>query len=89
MTHLKLVTSRSPDGMHARAGRLALNAWMTDFRATQLLPALPEGNFILRLTVLRENDDDWVLEDKFDPVRTERKKSQGSSRSLGTQSLAC
>ena len=62
------------DGMHARAGRLALNARMTDVRATQLLAALPEGNFIVRLKFLRENDDDWVFEDKFDPVRTERKK---------------
>ena len=65
------------DGMHARAGRLALNARMTDVRATQLLAALQEGNFILRLKFLRENDGDWVLEDKFDPVRTERKKGQG------------
>ena len=48
------------DGIHARAGRLALNALMTDVRATQLLVALPEGNFILRLKFLRENDDDWV-----------------------------
>ena len=62
------------DGMHARAGRLALNARMTNVRATQLLAALPEGNFILRLKFLRETDDNWVLEDKFDPVRTERKK---------------
>ena len=46
------------DGMHARAGRLALNARMTDIRATQLLAALPEGNFILRLKFLRKNDDD-------------------------------
>ena len=30
------------DGMHARAGRLALNARITDVRATQLLAALPE-----------------------------------------------
>ena len=64
------------DGMHARAGRLALNARMTDVRATQLLAALPEGNFILRLKFLRETDDDRVLEDKFDPVRTEPKKGQ-------------
>ena len=62
------------DGMHARAGRLALNARMTNVRATQLLAAHPEGNFILRLKFLRETDDNWVLEDKFDPVRTERKK---------------
>ena len=64
------------DGMHARAGWLALYARMTDVRATKLLEALPEGNFILRLTFLRETDDDWVLEDKFDPVRNERKKDQ-------------
>ena len=48
------------DGIHARSG---------DARATQLLAALLEGNFILRLKFLRE--------DKFDPVRTERKKGQG------------
>ena len=65
------------DGMHVRTGRLALNARVTDVRATQLLAGLQEGNFILRLKFLRENDDDWVLEDKFDPVRTERKKGQG------------
>ena len=77
------------DGMHARAGRLALNARMTDVRATQLLAALPEGNFILRLKFLRENDDDLVFEDKFDPVRTDRTKGQGVIEILGTQSLAC
>ena len=47
---------------------------MTEFRATQLLAALPEGNFILKLKFLRKNYDDWVLEDKFVPVRTERKR---------------
>ena len=76
------------DGMHAKAGMLALNARTTDVRATQLLAALPEGNFILRLKFLREKDDDWVLEDQFDPVQTERKKGRGSSRSVGTQSPA-
>ena len=55
---------------------MALNARMTDVRATQLLAALPEGTFILSLKFLREKDDDWVLEDKFDPVQTERKKGQ-------------
>ena len=65
------------DGMHARADRLALNARMTVVRASLLLAALPEGNFILRLKFLGENDDDWVLEDKFGPVRTEQKKGQG------------
>ena len=77
------------DGMHARAGRLALYARMTDIRATQLLAALPEGNFILRLKFLRENDDDLVLEDKFDPVRTEQKKGQGVIKISRAQSLAC
>ena len=67
------------DGMHARAGRLALDARMADVRATQLLAALPGGKeFILKLKFLREKaEDDWVLEDKFDPVRAERKKGRG------------
>ena len=65
------------DGTHARADRLALSARMADVRATQLLAVPPEGNFILRFKLLHENDDDWVLEDKFDPVLTERKKGQG------------
>ena len=66
------------DGMHARAGRLAVNAPMTDVRATQLLAALPVGDFILKLKFLREKaEGDWVLEDKFDPVRVGREKGQG------------
>ena len=67
------------DGMHARAGRLALDARMADVRATQLLAALPGGEeFILKLKFLREKaEDNWVLEDKFDPVRAEQKKGQG------------
>ena len=52
------------DGMHARAGRLALDARMADERAAQLLAALPWGEFILKLKFLREKaEDDWVLED--------------------------
>ena len=51
---------------------------MADIRATQLLAALPGGEFILKLKFLQEKaEDDWVLEDKFDPVRAERKKGQG------------
>ena len=67
------------DGMHARAGRLALDARMADVRGTQLLAALPGGmEFLLRIKFLQEKaEDDWVLEDKFDPVRAERKKGQG------------
>ena len=77
------------DGMHARAVRLALDARMADVRATQLLAALPgDTEFLLRIKFLREKaEDNWVLEDKFDPVRAERKKGRGSSRSLGTQTL--
>ena len=77
MTHLTLVTSRSPTACMPEPADWPLNARMTDVRAIQLLAALQEGNFILRLKFLREKDDDWVLEDKFDPVRAERKKGQG------------
>ena len=66
------------DGMCARAGRLALDARMVDMRAAWLLDSLLEGEFLLKLKFLREKaEDDWVLEDKFDPVRAERKKGQG------------
>ena len=67
------------DGMHARVGRLALDARMADLRATQLLAALPGSTeFLLRIKFLREKaEDDWVLEEKFDPVRAERKKGRG------------
>ena len=67
------------EGMHARAGRLALDARMADVRATQFLAALPgDTELLLRIKFLREKaEDDWVLEDKFDPVRAERKMGQG------------
>ena len=67
------------EGIHARAGRLALGARMADVRATQLQAALPGGTeLLLRIKFLREKaEDDWVLEGKFDPVRAERKKGQG------------
>ena len=48
------------DGLHARPGRLVLNARIADDRATQLFAALPEGEFILRLTFLRDRDDDFL-----------------------------
>ena len=53
------------EGMHAIAGRLALDARMADVRATQLLAALPGGTeLLLRIQFLREKaEDDWVLED--------------------------
>ena len=65
-------------GMHARAGRLALDARLADERAARLLDSLPNGQFLLKLKFLREKaEDDLVLEDKFDPVGAERKEGQG------------
>ncbi|MEW8688555.1 MAG: hypothetical protein AB2556_22305, partial [Candidatus Thiodiazotropha sp.] len=76
------------DGIHARAGRLALDARMTYERAARLLDSLPEGEFLPKIKFLREQQEgEWAVEDKFDPIRVERKK--GSLRSLGTQSLEC
>ena len=53
---------------------------MTDTRAARLLAALPGGaEFLLRIKFLREKaEDEWALEDKFGPVRAERKKGQGA-----------
>ena len=88
MTNLTLVTSRSPTAcMPEPAGSGTRSGDRRQGYPTSR--SSPTGNFILRLKFLRENDDDRVLEDKFDQVRTERKKARGSSRSLGTQSLAC
>ncbi|MEW8689086.1 MAG: hypothetical protein AB2556_24970, partial [Candidatus Thiodiazotropha sp.] len=65
------------DGILARAGRLALDARITDERAARLLDNLPEGRFLLKLTFLREQQEgEWVVEDKFDPVRAERRRGQ-------------
>ena len=51
---------------------------MADERVAKLLDSLLEGEFLLKLKFLREKaEDDWVLEDKFDPVRAERQKVQG------------
>ncbi|MEW8688817.1 MAG: hypothetical protein AB2556_23615 [Candidatus Thiodiazotropha sp.] len=65
------------DGIHARAGQLALDARMTDERSARLLDSLPEGGFHLKLKFLREQQEgEWAAEDKFDPVRVDRKKGQ-------------
>lgn len=53
------------DGIGARAGRMALNAQITDERVAELLRELPGGKYLL------------LVEDKFDPVRDERRKGQG------------
>jgi len=51
---------------------------MTDDRAVRLLTVFTEGKSLLRIKFLRERDeDDWVVEDKFDPIRAERKRGQG------------
>ena len=66
------------DGMHARAGRLVLDAGMADERMARLLDSLLEGDFLLKLKYLQEKAEaDCVLEDKFDPVHAKRKKGQG------------
>ncbi|MEW8587414.1 MAG: hypothetical protein AB2531_16745, partial [Candidatus Thiodiazotropha sp.] len=50
---------------------------MTDERAARLLASLPEGGFVLKLKFLREQQEgNWGVEDKFDPVRAERKKGK-------------
>ena len=65
------------DGIEVRAGRMALDARMTDARAAHLLQKLPDGEFILKIKFLREHDEgDWVIEDKFDPVKMERRRGQ-------------
>ncbi|MEW8688551.1 MAG: hypothetical protein AB2556_22285 [Candidatus Thiodiazotropha sp.] len=52
------------DGIHARAGQLALDARMTDKRAARLRDSLPEGGFLLKLKFLGEQQKgEWVVED--------------------------
>ena len=47
-----------------------LDATMTDERAEYILKSIPEGEFIMRIKFIREKDDnDWVVEDKYDPIR--------------------
>ncbi|MEW8689048.1 MAG: hypothetical protein AB2556_24780 [Candidatus Thiodiazotropha sp.] len=65
------------DGIHVRAGRLALDACMKDERAARLLNSLPKDGCVLKLKFLREQQEsEWVVEDKFVPIRMERKKGQ-------------
>ncbi|MEW8688955.1 MAG: hypothetical protein AB2556_24310, partial [Candidatus Thiodiazotropha sp.] len=50
---------------------------MRDERAARLLDSLPGGGFLLKLKFFREQQDgNWVIEDKFDPIRMERKKGR-------------
>ena len=66
-------------GIEVRAGRIAYDAQMTDERAERLIRWLPEDReFLLKIKFLRERaEGDWVVEDKFDPVRAERRQGQG------------
>ncbi|MEW8687813.1 MAG: hypothetical protein AB2556_18535 [Candidatus Thiodiazotropha sp.] len=63
------------DGIHARAGRLALDARMTDERAARLLDNLQEGGFLLKF-LCEQQEGEWAVEDKFDTICVERKKGQ-------------
>ena len=54
--------------------RLIFDATMTDERAARLLAALPgDDEFILKIKFLRWDNQDWVIEDKFDPVKKDQR----------------
>ena len=56
---LDIGDSEIAEGMHAKAGRLALDARVADVRATEILAALPEKlEFILKLKFLWEKAED-------------------------------
>ena len=61
-----------------RGGRLIQNSQMDDERAALFLQSLPEGvEYFLRIKFIWERDEgDWVVEDKIEPVRVERRKGQ-------------
>ncbi|MEW8688021.1 MAG: hypothetical protein AB2556_19595 [Candidatus Thiodiazotropha sp.] len=78
------------DGIHAGAGQLALDAHMTDKRAARLLDSLPEGEFLLQLKFLCEQQEgEWGVKDKLTLSVWKERRDRPSLRSLGTQSLAC
>ena len=58
-------------------GQSELNARLTDERAAEICKGLPKGEYMLKIKFLRENTEgQWVIEDKFDPIKTEKKKGQ-------------
>ena len=60
-----------------RAGRMNLDARMSDNRSETLLRNLPEGEF-MKIKFLQINgENDLVVQDKIDPVKLEQKKDQG------------
>lgn len=72
------------------AGPIVLDATMNDERAARLLATLPEGEFILKIKFLMWNqgEGDWVVTDKYDPVRVERKRGMATLKSHETPGLA-
>ncbi len=68
------------DGMHASAGRLALDASTTDGISARRIRTLPEGEFILKIKFPREHDEgDWVV--KTSSTRSEP-RGRGNYASL-------
>lgn len=52
-----------------------VDATMTIVRASKLLRRIPPGDHIIRIKYIREfGIDNWIVEDKFEPVRTDRRK---------------
>ena len=76
------------DGMHARAGRLALDARMTGERAARLLAALQEGEFLLILkSLLGGTKTTGLSKTSLTQSVLRGKRGRASLRSLGPQSL--
>ena len=53
---------------------MILDATMTDERAARLLAALPgDDAFIVKIKFLRWDNQEWIIKDKFDPVRKDQR----------------
>ena len=64
-------------GLELRGGKYILNNMMDDERAGQLIRSLPEeSSYLLRIKFLRQNEDGWFVEDKYDAIKLEKKKGQ-------------
>jgi len=54
-----------------------MDAYVSDERTSWILAVLPNKEFIIRVKFIKQRaDGNWVIEDKIDPVHTERKKGQ-------------
>ena len=61
--------------LELRGGKYILNSMMDDKRASQLIQSLPEDSrYLLRIKFLRQNENGWFVEDKYDPIGLEKKK---------------